>query len=411
MKLNCLPKLREMFGFNAKSRDIKPDEQGIVGSTSDPSGLQDGPPQPDSPTTPGEVNSSGSNTHAEQVPTASAAQLVSPTSQSQKTPAKIPETVVEPSIWNRAYDSLKQHDEQLVKEYEELLSMELLPRPDEQNPEATSDRIDNQNLDHRQEQLHTITRNGLQQMEEGKKKYTIFGYEFVPRKQIAQAAGFVKNMKALVDEAVKASPEASLAWAGVCTVLPLLTNPAAAEEAQQEGFTYVTSRMRFYVELEHLLWPASLTEDAGVKLEFENDLVNLYQHILEFQLRLVLRLYETRLRGLKDDVIKHGIWEDLVSKIRKLEDIFHKDLDKINGLSSRTELENLNKKADQFLHAMTSILSVAMGTENRPANTCFDNYGSGHQFNATGGTQNNNVGGGQQFTGATFTGAVQFGRK
>jgi hypothetical protein len=40
----------------------------------------------------------------------------------------------------------------------------------------------------------------------------------------------------------------------VCIILPILTNPSAAEHANSNGFTYVMSRMRFYVELEHLLY-------------------------------------------------------------------------------------------------------------------------------------------------------------
>lgn len=44
-----------------------------------------------------------------------------------------------------------------------------------------------------------------------------------------------------------------------------------------------------------------------------------------------------------------------------------------------------------------------------PANTSFNNYGSGDMLNAPGGTQNISKGSGNQFTGATFSGPVQFG--
>lgn len=39
----------------------------------------------------------------------------------------------------------------------------------------------------------------------------------------------------------------------------------------------------------------------------------------------------------------------------------------------------------------------------------FANHGPGNQFNAPGGTQNNNVGSGNQFPGVTFHGATYFG--
>ncbi|KAM0437800.1 hypothetical protein ACHAPT_002165 [Fusarium lateritium] len=114
-------------------------------------------------------------------------------------------------------------------------------------------------------------------------------------------------MRTLVDEAVRVSREASLAWAGVCTMLPLLTNPIATEEANRDGFTYVTSRLRFYAELEHLLWPASLRLATRRRWEFEDHLIDLYQYILEFQVRTVLRSYQTRLARLGDDVAKHDV--------------------------------------------------------------------------------------------------------
>lgn len=107
----------------------------------------------------------------------------------------------------------------------------------------------------RQAQLKTITDDGIRRAEEKQIKYTVFGHNFVLREQISQAAHFIKTVKGLVDEAVKVSPEASLAWAGVCVLLSVFTNQSAAEEANRDGLTYVTSRIRFYVELEHLLWP------------------------------------------------------------------------------------------------------------------------------------------------------------
>ena len=119
----------------------------------------------------------------------------------------------------------------------------------------TDNQIDNANLRERRAQLDSIIIAGLQRIDEKKIKYTIAGHEFNLQDQIAQAAGLVQGVKDFVSEAVKVSPEASLAWAGVCVILPLLTNPSAAEQANSDGFTYVTCRMRYYVALEPLLWP------------------------------------------------------------------------------------------------------------------------------------------------------------
>lgn len=64
-------------------------------------------------------------------------------------------------------------------------------------------------------------------------------------------------------------------------------------------------------------------------------------------------------------------------------------------------IETLKQKIDQ-LSQMDPSLSY-------DEDYTFAHFGSGDQFNATGGTQNNNTGGGNQFSGARFDGTVNFG--
>lgn len=171
------------------------------------------------------------------------------------------------------------------------------PEQAEESLDETDNQIDNVNVQARRAQLDTIIKGGLERMDERKVTYRIAGHEFILQDQIAQAAGLVEGIKDFVGQAVKASPEASLAWAGVCLILPVLTNPSAAEQANRDGFTYVTSRMRYYVALEPLLLPKNQEPTATVpkdlEEEFEAHIVDLYQHILDFQFRSVLRFYRS----------------------------------------------------------------------------------------------------------------------
>ncbi|KAF4435878.1 vegetative incompatibility het-e-1 [Fusarium acutatum] len=316
------------------------------------------------------------------------------------------------SLWDRSYDSLREKDKQLIKDYEKLLSKELQPELDvtSLNTSESESYIDRTDHRHRQQQLALIIRNGLKRAEEGKTTYTIFGKTFVPREQAARTAEFVKSIKILVDEAVKSSTEASLAWAGICTVLPILVNPFTAETAQQNGFIYVTARMRFYVELEHHLWPASLEAAIELRQELENDLLDLYQQILEFQIKLVIYLYKTRLAKWRDDVTNHDIWNGMVSAIKELESTFDKDLKKINDISSRLELEKLNKKAEMFFDALISKLPTSLDTTQSrpPRGLVYAGYGD--QFNAFGGAmQYNNTGSGDQYAGVRIQGSTGVG--
>ncbi|PMD60187.1 uncharacterized protein K444DRAFT_629598 [Hyaloscypha bicolor E] len=111
-------------------------------------------------------------------------------------------TIAVPSLWDRAYEALRKEDRQLVDNYEKLLSREL---------EKT-----------------------------------------------------MQGIKDFVGTAVAVSLLASLAWAGVCVILLILTNPSAAEQANSDGFTYVTSRMRLYVMLEPLLLPKDQDQNVTI---------------------------------------------------------------------------------------------------------------------------------------------------
>ena len=223
-------------------------------------------------------------------------------------------------------------------------------------------RVENANPQKRQEQLKKIVEAGRQRMDEKKIKYHIAGCEFVLDDQIAQAAKFVQWGKALIDEAVKASPEASMAWCGICLILPLFTQSSATEQANRAGFTYVTARMHYYVALEPLLFPKNQDPTAIVpedlKEAFEKDVVDLYQHILEFQFRSVLRFFQSRLRNLRRDLIQCDDWDGMLSRVHKLENTLDGDFKKINDAGLSRMLEELRENARGSLETMHRLLSV-----------------------------------------------------
>ena len=200
-------------------------------------------------------------------------------------------------------------------------------------------------------------------MDEKKMKCTVAGYEFDVEESIAKAAKVVQGVKSFVDEAVKASPEASLAWAGVCVILPILTKPSAAKQANVDGFTYVTSRISFYVKLEPLLLPKDQDQTASIprdlKDEFEGHIVDLYQAILDFQIKSVLRFYRSWRGNLPRDLIDHEGWVGMLTKVQKLETTLHDDFEKINDAALRQRLENLDKNANESLETMHQLLSTA----------------------------------------------------
>ncbi|RYP21555.1 hypothetical protein DL765_002191 [Monosporascus sp. GIB2] len=294
------------------------------------------------------------------------------------------------SLWDCAYAALRSKDSELVENYEKVLSRELktgvyqlhaISRVAKAVRGSDSNTIDSGTPGRAQEylddtdnlidddptvrrgQLNKIIEVGRQRMDEKRIKYHIAGYEFVLQDQIAQAAELVQWGKALVDEALKASPEASAAWCGICLVLPLLTRPKDAEDANTDGLAYVTARIRFYAALEPLLLPkhrdSAAAISADLKKAFENNVVDLYHHVLEFQFRSVLRFFRGRLRNLGRDLLQREDWNGMLSKVQELEKTLDGDFKKINDSVLRQKLEEINESAKDSLGFMRGLLSVA----------------------------------------------------
>ncbi|KAJ2987980.1 hypothetical protein NUW58_g4217 [Xylaria curta] len=269
------------------------------------------------------------------------------------------------SLWDRAYDTLRLNEPKLVEEYEELLSKEAEKTISTSNDGPTQtiqpgDLSRNADTQSRQAQLKAIIAMGLQRMEEKKTNYNIAGYEFNLSNQIDQTAKFVLWAKDLIGDAVNQSPEASIAWAGVCIILPLLTQPKVADEANRDGFIYVTTRMQYYTAFEPQLQRLGENPKVSSALiaEANNHITQLYQRILDFQIRSVLRFYRSSLGRYVGDVILPDDWEKMKLGIKEFEDNVDKVLIQTNQFVARQELESLNDKSGGTLEAMRQLLSV-----------------------------------------------------
>jgi N-terminal domain of NWD NACHT-NTPase len=210
----------------------------------------------------------------------------------------------------------------------------------------------------RKKRLDAIIDLGLERVKAKEIKYQIAGHEFVLQEQFGQVAHFVDLAKDWIGDAVKASPEASTAWAGVCLVLPLITGGIEEKEACSSGFIYVSSRLRLYCQQELAIIPES-QQDGG---EFTKLVVSLYQLILEFQIKFVLRCYRGRFVDAARLVAGLDNWESTLETVKKLE----KDIDVksklINAGVSRQHLEEIEKNTGQFVTNMDSLIDYVKQT-------------------------------------------------
>ena len=211
--------------------------------------------------------------------------------------------------------------------------------------------------------MSRIISDGLKRAEQ-KGTYHVAGHVFNVREQVAQVAEAVQWAQEWIESAVQASPEASIAWTAIALGLPLLSKPAAAEQANIDGFTYVTSRMQYYVALESSMLPQSQASapyaiSQDLRKEVEAHVIDLYQHVLDFQVKSVLRFYRNTWGNFGRDLIQREDWKQMLNGVQDLEKIANDDLRQVNNLASRKILETMAQSADTSRELQLQFLKIA----------------------------------------------------
>ncbi len=194
-------------------------------------------------------------------------------------------------------------------------------------------------------------------MEEKKISARLFGHEIVLQDVVEKVAKAVEWGEDYIKDAVKDLPYASIVMVGVSLVLPLMKNPTAVETANNDGFAYVTSQMRYYVAMEPLLLPADMESD--LKNDLTDRLKDLYKLIIDFQVRTVLRFYNSRVKNFFKGTIDYDKWTAKLDRIKREEvDLFQKLEKAISGISFQ-KLKKLSQEAEVSRKALNKLVDIA----------------------------------------------------
>lgn len=186
---------------------------------------------------------------------------------------------------------------------------------------------------------------------------------------MAKIGDGVQTFKVFIDQAVKVSPEASLVWAGISVVLPLLTNPKTASDACQDGFDYVTYRLGYYIQLEKLLLSPEnerrRPEITDLRKKICETWIELYKQMLQFQMKSVIRFRGDR--NIVKDMWNLGDWTKDLDKIKALATSFDKDNQQINNNLSREDLDKIDdntKRGNELMRKLQDLAQEHLKTAN-----------------------------------------------
>jgi hypothetical protein len=140
---------------------------------------------------------------------------ITPHAQATPDPPTSPPSIPE-RLWNRAYERAKTNDSTTVDAYEKILSVRLVERnatgvPDTSSSAELASQHNgiSQNADKRRVQMQQLVQYGLHKTEK----------DANVKQGIGDGIQAAMAIKEVVDKAIQASPEAAVAWVGVCFAL------------------------------------------------------------------------------------------------------------------------------------------------------------------------------------------------
>jgi len=179
--------------------------------------------------------------------------------------------------------------------------------------------------------MKTIITNKTKELESNQWKLKFKDHEFLVKDLVEPVVGIVEWAKDYVGTALTASPPASLAWGGVCLLLPLILNPShqtAARLQALEDISNIVSQCtmrealyrRRYESRNHN--QSSQNDYHSSHVIYRNSLKAVYMEILNFQTECTLYLSTNGLVQFGRDFTKWDAWEEMLGSIKDLELVF-----------------------------------------------------------------------------------------
>ncbi|KAH7124530.1 hypothetical protein EDB81DRAFT_208226 [Dactylonectria macrodidyma] len=277
---------------------------------------------------------------------------------SQPTPSPLTSTESQPlplpslqeRLWNQAYDELKASETKLVETYERILSAELDRNDSDPVASGPTENKIGRTRETRWHQMQQLVKEGLDRTQ---KQASI-------KQGIEEGLQAVQAMRGIVDKAVHAAPEAAVAWAGVCIGLEIVSNPINEARDNRKGIIYVLSRMEWYWNLACLLLDENKAEQssAGLRIQLEKHVVQLYQKILLYMVKSICLYYRKWAAVVVRDMLKIDDWAGQLSEIKDAEAGAQRDMEQYNTEESKIQLWKLTDTASALEMSLQDIYSA-----------------------------------------------------
>ncbi|KAH7129988.1 hypothetical protein B0J13DRAFT_563666 [Dactylonectria estremocensis] len=114
-------------------------------------------------------------------------------------------------------------------------------------------------------------------------------------------------------------PGAAVAWAGICSLTPLLLDPLLRHPDVGEGFLYLTTNIPRFTSLPHILQRSAWRDERDflrLREQTREAVLVLYRHILECEMNCVCAAASSWNRAARNVVDWHG-WQAMAERMRE----------------------------------------------------------------------------------------------
>ncbi|GAB1194356.1 hypothetical protein APSETT444_003601 [Aspergillus pseudonomiae] len=262
------------------------------------------------------------------------------------------------SLWDEAYELLKIEKPSLLSDYESLLS-----RVVAEDTNDLEDAIPQYDRPTRQQKLEQIAKLGFERMQEGKLQATFFGKKIVLQEAIGTLGNGISWVQTYAKDALKDVPYAPAVMACTSLVLPLLTSPSRVDDENKQGFLYVTSQIRYYIEMETLL--LADYGNPGVKAQLKEQVKGLYKLVIDYQVQSVMRFHRNPTKDYFRSVTDWDGWSEQLTTIKEEEKTLTMRFQgALSGLNVQ-KLNDLEREAEHSRKALEDVVDYTRKIEKQ----------------------------------------------
>ncbi|OJJ42671.1 hypothetical protein ASPZODRAFT_169958 [Penicilliopsis zonata CBS 506.65] len=273
------------------------------------------------------------------------------------------ESATPKGLWAEAYAKVEDEDAKLLEVYKQyLLSPEESTTGSGKSPEAQKPSSSPPD-DRADRQLQDLAQRKLKAVHEGHRKIIVQGKKVVIKDQINRVIRTILASKDFISTLLSSEPHASLAWAGVVLILPVLSSPLTQADDATNLLAYVSElliRMQVIDQTHNLSGMQTTKSDTNPEIlqRLREKAVQLYARIIKSQMKIICQYSRSPWFRYWRGLINANNWKADLDDMTQAKQSIDEDLQAIGARvlgNVDAAVSQLQDKADSIIRELGNI--------------------------------------------------------